>query len=280
MTTPAPRRTGGLGRGLGALIPTTAAEPVDDQRRRARAAPQVGGRARASPSCRWTRSPRTRCSRGTHFDEEALAELVHSISEVGLLQPVVVREIGPGPLRAGHGRAAAGAPRRPAGHRHDPGDRARHQRRRHAARRAAGEPAPPAAQPARGGGRLPAAAAGVRSDARGAGRPDRPVASADLQHHPPAAAARRPCSAGSPPASCPPGTPARSSGCRRRRRRRRWPPASSPRACRCGRSRRPCSSRTARRPRTTPPRGPARSARCPRSWSRWPTGCATASRPG
>jgi ParB family chromosome partitioning protein len=30
-----------------------------------------------------------------HFDEEALAELVHSIREVGLLQPVVVRPVGP-----------------------------------------------------------------------------------------------------------------------------------------------------------------------------------------
>jgi ParB family chromosome partitioning protein len=29
------------------------------------------------------------------FDEEALAELVHSIKEVGLLQPVVVRQVGP-----------------------------------------------------------------------------------------------------------------------------------------------------------------------------------------
>lgn len=32
----------------------------------------------------------------THFDEEALAELAHSIKEFGLLQPIVVREIGEG----------------------------------------------------------------------------------------------------------------------------------------------------------------------------------------
>jgi ParB family chromosome partitioning protein len=32
----------------------------------------------------------------THFDEEALAELVVSIREVGLLQPIVVRELSPG----------------------------------------------------------------------------------------------------------------------------------------------------------------------------------------
>ena len=30
------------------------------------------------------------------FDEEALAELVTSIREVGVLQPVVVREVAPG----------------------------------------------------------------------------------------------------------------------------------------------------------------------------------------
>ncbi len=39
----------------------------------------------------------------TVFDEEALAELVTSIREVGLLQPVVVRPLGRGPLRADHG---------------------------------------------------------------------------------------------------------------------------------------------------------------------------------
>ena len=55
------------------------------------------------------------------FDDEAMAELVHSIREIGLLQPVVVRPAGhrPGrrrPLRAGDGGAAL------AGH---PGRRAR-----------------------------------------------------------------------------------------------------------------------------------------------------------
>ena len=37
------------------------------------------------------------------FDEDALAELVTSIKEVGLLQPVVVRQVGPDALRAHHG---------------------------------------------------------------------------------------------------------------------------------------------------------------------------------
>ena len=53
------------------------------------------------------------------FDDEAMAELVHSIREVGLLQPVVVRPgrqpdpDGERPLRAGDGGAAlAGHPDR------------------------------------------------------------------------------------------------------------------------------------------------------------------------
>jgi ParB family chromosome partitioning protein len=69
-------RQGGLGRGLGALIPTSAV------------APQAGGLAeipiasiRPNPQ-----QPRE------HFDEEALAALAESIREVGVLQPVLVRE--------------------------------------------------------------------------------------------------------------------------------------------------------------------------------------------
>ena len=82
MTTP--RRTGGLGRGLGALIPTG---PAPD----AGAPPEVAG-------ARFAELPVDRVSPNPlqprqHFDEEAMAELVVSIREVGLLQPVVVREI-------------------------------------------------------------------------------------------------------------------------------------------------------------------------------------------
>ena len=48
------------------------------------------------------------------FDEEAMAELVHSIREVGLLQPIVVRAHRRRRLRADHGRAAlARLPGRP-----------------------------------------------------------------------------------------------------------------------------------------------------------------------
>ncbi len=78
----------GLGRGLGSLIPT-AAEPDS----KATHVSPLGayfaevpiGSVRPNP-----RQPRT------VFDEEAMAELVHSITEVGLLQPVVVRPVGDG----------------------------------------------------------------------------------------------------------------------------------------------------------------------------------------
>ena len=56
-------------------------------------------------SCRTPKQPRQ------VFDDEALEELKISIQEVGFLQPIVVRELGGGPVRARHGRAAlAGRP--------------------------------------------------------------------------------------------------------------------------------------------------------------------------
>ena len=99
MTAPHGRPQGGLGRGLGALIPTgppavarpvdRPVDPVDDGPREhvgsARFAELPLEAIRPNPS-----QPRTA------FDEEALAELVASIREVGLLQPVVVRPVGPG----------------------------------------------------------------------------------------------------------------------------------------------------------------------------------------
>ena len=80
MTSP---RVGGLGRGLGALIPSS---------------PQVADTAVAG--ARFAEIPVTAIAPNavqprTHFDEEALAELVTSIREVGLLQPIVVRQTGP-----------------------------------------------------------------------------------------------------------------------------------------------------------------------------------------
>ena len=77
-----PRRTGGLGRGLGALIPSG---PADQP-------PVPGARFAEIPLEQITPNP---LQPRTHFDEEALGELVHSITEFGLLQPVVVRQLGP-----------------------------------------------------------------------------------------------------------------------------------------------------------------------------------------
>ena len=118
MTTPGGRRPGGLGRGLGALIPSGAAlsdvtsptpptgapsevTPSPTQSSGATApaaAPQpaadVVGGARFAELPLDAIVPNPLQPRA-HFDDEALAELVTSIREVGLLQPVVVRPVGP-----------------------------------------------------------------------------------------------------------------------------------------------------------------------------------------
>jgi ParB family transcriptional regulator, chromosome partitioning protein len=93
------RRKGGLGRGLASLIPTG---PADGGPRMGDAAADAvfGGPAMAdddigavyreiAPS---DIEPNPRQPRQV-FDEEALAELVHSIREFGLMQPIVVREL-------------------------------------------------------------------------------------------------------------------------------------------------------------------------------------------
>jgi ParB family chromosome partitioning protein len=76
-------RRGGLGRGLGALIPTAAQAETE---------PQAAG-ARLVEVPVTAVEPKPRQPRGV-FDEDAMAELVASIKNVGLLQPVVVRELG------------------------------------------------------------------------------------------------------------------------------------------------------------------------------------------
>lgn len=89
------QRRSGLGRGLGTLIQSTDPatprhRPVDeviDSQKSLRRVPEGSYFAevsidRVSPN---PRQPRT------DFDEDGLAELVESISEVGLLQPIVVR---------------------------------------------------------------------------------------------------------------------------------------------------------------------------------------------
>jgi ParB family transcriptional regulator, chromosome partitioning protein len=70
-------RPGGLGKGLGALIPTGAVEP--------------GAVLQEIPTSLIGPNPQ---QPREHFDEETLAALAESIREVGVLQPVLVRERG------------------------------------------------------------------------------------------------------------------------------------------------------------------------------------------
>jgi ParB family chromosome partitioning protein len=103
VTPVAEQRRGGLGRGLAALIPTgpdaldirfpprSPTRPVEPGTDHTQSTPgalyrEIDVRA-VHPNAQQPR---------TTFDEEALAELEHSIREFGLLQPVVVRESSPG----------------------------------------------------------------------------------------------------------------------------------------------------------------------------------------
>ncbi len=209
MSSNAPRR--GLGRGLGSLIPTAPSQPLPPPAAADPASSRGGPNEPATPAAAVADGsqavdgtvagayfaelpiaqvrPNARQPRQV-FEEEALAELVHSIQRG---RPPAARRRTPhrrGRVRADHGRASVA--RLPAGRpRHDPRDRARDRRRRHAPRRAAGEPPPLAAQPARGGGRLRPAARGLRLHPRGARPAHRPLAAADLQHA--AAAEAVPC---------------------------------------------------------------------------------------
>jgi ParB family chromosome partitioning protein len=72
-------RAGGLGKGLGALIPTGAV--------------QAGASLQEIPTASISANPQ---QPRQHFDEESLAALAESIREVGVLQPVLVREQGEG----------------------------------------------------------------------------------------------------------------------------------------------------------------------------------------
>lgn len=83
MSTPRP----GLGRGLSALIPTSPAQAKESGLTEVE-----GARLRDIPVGQISPNPR---QPRQVFDEEAMAELVHSIQEIGLLQPIVVRETAP-----------------------------------------------------------------------------------------------------------------------------------------------------------------------------------------
>ena len=111
-----PRR--GLGRGLGSLIPTAPSQPAPPRTGAPAGSASNGSGTDGSGADRTTSTdaqagvaggnvagayfaelpiahvrPNARQPRQV-FEEEALAELVHSIREVGLLQPVVVRRTG------------------------------------------------------------------------------------------------------------------------------------------------------------------------------------------
>lgn len=73
-------RRSGLGKGLGALIPSEVAAAQHDAALRELAVSQI----EPNPN-----QPRT------HFDEETLVSLTASVAELGVLQPVLVRPTGP-----------------------------------------------------------------------------------------------------------------------------------------------------------------------------------------
>ncbi len=79
-----------LGRGLGALIPTAPIIDVTDRGRRENA---TAARYQEVPPDRIRPNPQ---QPRKIFDESAHAELVHSVREIGLLQPIVVRPLPPG----------------------------------------------------------------------------------------------------------------------------------------------------------------------------------------
>ncbi|MDT5274506.1 MAG: ParB family transcriptional regulator, chromosome partitioning protein [Mycobacterium sp.] len=126
MTQPS-RRKGGLGRGLASLIPTGPADTESDASRlgprmgAAAADVLLGGRPTDGPAGSTDPTgigavyreidpaliePNPRQPRQV-FDDEALAELVHSIREFGLMQPIVVRALAGSAAPAG----APGGPR-------------------------------------------------------------------------------------------------------------------------------------------------------------------------
>jgi ParB family chromosome partitioning protein len=101
---------GGLGRGLGALIPTTPVVPAGpttdataagaaDRPEAAHLAASAGSNLAPVPGARFAEIPVDAIVPNPKqprqvFDEDALAELKLSIQEVGFLQPIVVRELG------------------------------------------------------------------------------------------------------------------------------------------------------------------------------------------
>jgi ParB family chromosome partitioning protein len=88
------RQRRGLGRGLGSLIPTGPPAAGDESSSPGEEASLVPAGAYFADLPIDQVSPNQAQPRQV-FEEEAMAELVHSIKEIGLLQPVVVRATGP-----------------------------------------------------------------------------------------------------------------------------------------------------------------------------------------
>ena len=81
-------RRRGLGRGLKPCSAAAAAAPADP-------ATEAGtGRRRTAPICRSTRCSPASTSRAPAWTRRELAELAESIKAQGVIQPIVVREIG------------------------------------------------------------------------------------------------------------------------------------------------------------------------------------------
>ena len=96
MTERRPEKRRGLGRGLGSLIPTHDVDAEDGGATRAAAAVDSNLGLAAVDGAYFAELPVTSIGPNPRqprqvFDEDAMAELVHSVKEIGLLQPVVVR---------------------------------------------------------------------------------------------------------------------------------------------------------------------------------------------
>ena len=88
-------RLGGLGKGLGALIPSDLDDPARTGGGEASANGADADRARLIELPIDALSPNPNQPR-VHFDEETLSELAASIREIGVLQPVLARDMGGG----------------------------------------------------------------------------------------------------------------------------------------------------------------------------------------
>jgi ParB family chromosome partitioning protein len=88
------RQRRGLGRGLGSLIPTAPPAETDKQQDAAAAEVPPTPEGAYFADLPIGQVSANQVQPRQVFEEEAMAELVHSIREVGLLQPVVVRRTG------------------------------------------------------------------------------------------------------------------------------------------------------------------------------------------